>query len=154
MEDYDKERQERVRSLISRLNAAYPEEPLESAQSRTASQTLLLDATPTKFARWLKAQTRGIGKQKYPANGGYFTLQPSYERVSEKNHAQGVTVLLISGLFYEKNGGFMMHYGLITFIVTDLNANGIAVQTKCSQEAIADYYVHLLESIKAHYTQR
>jgi hypothetical protein len=140
-----------IKHLIQRLHATYPDDvsagpPQDVAPEPTPITTLLLSASPDLFVQWLKTSTRGVEKLRFPASGGYFSLEPAHEVASNANDAMHITNMAMHGLFREESGGTFVELGLINIMVIALR-DGIAVQTRCRQSAVSGYYHRLLAEI-------
>ncbi len=140
--------QERVKSLIEALDLLHPDEPEGIPAQDTASETLLLPVEITELARWLRSATRSVGKARFLAVGGYFTLQQA-RGPRPADHPKGESTLLtMRGLFHEQGGGVVFFDRLIVITLTPISGQRTAVQVECEQPELAGYCHGLVSSIE------
>lgn len=149
-EESDEARQARMKSLIARLNAVYPDAPGQDKPLSGAARTLLLDTNAALFARWLNAAARTAPRQKYHTPDGYYTIEQAHApRRTDEKEAEDNTLLTMNALFCEKEGGIIMHYQAIVFLVFPLADGRIAVQAKCNCPEVSAYFEELMAAIEA-----
>ncbi|HYP40672.1 MAG TPA: hypothetical protein VEX13_09965 [Chloroflexia bacterium] len=153
-EESEAARQVRMKSLIARLNAVYPDAPGEDKPRSGTGRTLLLDTNAALFARWLNASARTTPKQKYHTPDGYYTIEQAHApKRTEENEAEDNTLLTMNALFCEKEGGIIMHYQAIVFLVFPLADGRIAVQAKCNFPEVSAYFEELMAAIEVRWTK-
>jgi hypothetical protein len=153
-EESEDARRARMKSLIARLNAVYPDSPGQDKPQSGAARTLLLDTNAALFARWLNAAARTTPKQKYHTPDGYYTIEQAHApRRTDETEAEDNALLTMNALFYEKEGGIIMHYQAIVFMVFPLADGRIAVQAKCNYPEVSAYFEELLAAIEARWTR-
>jgi hypothetical protein len=139
----------RIKHLIDRLEASYPEQSAQPSQIE-ATPTFLLDTTPDEFTAWLRQKSRSVRKRRFPMAGGYLLLQEARRPKKQEGDTGDLIVLMIDGLLYE-GGATFLQYKQILFTIFPLAEGGIAVQAKCNQPAVALYYAELLADLTKHY---
>jgi hypothetical protein len=153
-EESDEARQARMKGLIARLNAVYPDAPGQAKPQSGMGRTLLLDTNTDLFARWLNAAARTTPLQKYHTPDGYYTIEQAHApRRTDETEAENNTLLTMNALFCEKEGGIIMHYQAIVFLVFPLADGRIAVQAKCNYPEVSAYFEELLAAIEARWTR-
>ncbi|HEX9987218.1 MAG TPA: hypothetical protein VGE45_01925 [Chloroflexia bacterium] len=153
-EESKEARQARMKSLIARLDALYPDAAGQDKPRSGAARTLLLDTNADHFARWLNAAARTTPRQKYHTPDGYYTIEQAHApRRTDENEAEDNTLLTMNALFCEKEGGIIMHYQAIVFMVFPLADGRIAVQAKCNYPEVSAYFEELLVAIEGRWTR-
>ncbi|MBF6612805.1 MAG: hypothetical protein IVW55_06710 [Chloroflexi bacterium] len=140
--------QERVKSLIQALDAMHPDEPHDNSAQDTTPGTLLLAVGIAELSRRLRYATRSVSKRRFPAVGGYFTLQQA-RGPRPADHSKGESTLLtMRGLFHEQEGGVVFFDRLIVITLTPVSGQRTAVQVECKQPELDGYYRKLVSTIE------
>lgn len=129
-----------LKHLVSRLNEMFPDEPDNGA----TESTFLLECSVERFLSRVAAGMQRVERRKFPAAGGYFTLQ----RQEPRRTSAAATVLELKGLMHEDDGGCILYSGLIVFVIFTDGGSRIMVQARCTHSALAAYYRELLAHIQ------
>ena len=139
-EEIRRERMERSK----RLAELFPDDP--QGVSSEATTTHIVSTTAARFSRWLRGKTSRVAWRKFTTDRGYFTIDRVWVGDSQKD----TTVLRVNGMFWfseKEGGGAIIQDDLMSFTLYHLAGGRIAVQARCNQPAVADYYRQLLADI-------